>query len=88
MMMLGASRGLHIISQPGSHTGSQGDLWDPVWWLGGTNNEYCEGNNNKKENRQREKPWNIPHFSHNRFYCSLRQSDSIGSAQKLDNMRN
>lgn len=36
----------------------------------------------------RASPGTVPHFSHNILYCSVRQSDSIGSAQKLDNMRN
>lgn len=41
----------------------------------------------KKKTGSGESPRTIPHFSHNRLYCSMRQSDSIGSAQKLDTMR-
>lgn len=42
----------------------------------------------KKETGSEESPGTISCFSHNILYCSMRYSDSIGSAQKLDNMRN
>lgn len=35
-----------------------------------------------------ESPGTSPHLSHNILYCSMRQGDSMGSTQKLDNRRN